>query len=203
MKLALVLILLFFIAAQAFSMEINVNPRSIISSLDKSISPELDILRVTTDISADNHIIFQVKTKGERIEGEEDDYLLLQILHEKTYIFLIPINKNKENKVLSYKNTLQMDSTLPKVFEESKEYSLLTDLSAKRILNGVEFSLPLDWINFNADFGFDAYTVKASIKDETLHIYKIYDQAGKGRNREKLFSAILLLNKLCAPKRLN
>ena len=81
MKLAPVLILLFFIAVPAFAMEINVNPRSIISSLDKSISPEFDILRVTTDISTDNYIIFQVKTKGERGEGEEDDYLLLSLIH--------------------------------------------------------------------------------------------------------------------------
>ncbi|MBA2483393.1 MAG: DUF1292 domain-containing protein, partial [Nitrosomonas sp.] len=86
----LLLILLFMMVGPVSAMRLDADPRSIISFLDKSLSPELDILRVKTDISPDNHLIFQVKTKGEWIGVNEHDYLLLQILHEKTYALLVP-----------------------------------------------------------------------------------------------------------------
>lgn len=202
MKSITIVFLLFALIDSAYTMEINVNPRSIISSLDKSLAPELDILRVTTEISSDNHIVFQVKTKGERGHGKEDEYLLLQILHENVYIFLIPINKKQESEILIYHDILDNNYALSRELKRSPS-SLIADLNLNRVTNGAEFLIPLDWINFGADFGFDAYTVQADVNKNTLKINKIYDQAGKARKSEKLFSAILLLNKLCAPKRLN
>lgn len=202
MKSITIVFLLFALIDSAYAMEINVNPRSIISSLDKSLAPELDILRVTTEISSDNRIVFQVKTKGERDQGNEDDYLLLQILHEKAYVFLIPVNKKEEINALIYDDIFNKDYALSREFKRSPS-NLIADLNLNRITNGAEFLIPLDWINFGADFGFDAYTVQAEVNRDMIKIIKIYDQAGKARKSEKLFSAILLLNKLCAPKRLN
>ena len=45
------------------AMQVEPDPRTIISSMDRSLSPELDILRVTADVSPDNHFVFQVKTR--------------------------------------------------------------------------------------------------------------------------------------------
>lgn len=178
------------------------DPRMILSFLDKSLPPELDILRVTTDISSDNELVFQVKTKGERESGEEQDYLLLHIVHEKHYVLLISINKERENKVALYEDFLHPKSDenhrLPQTFKLSP---LPMGFSAKHIPQGAEFNLPLDWLNFGAHLGFDAYTVQARIDGNSLEISKIYDQARKGRQGNKLISTITLLNKICSPQR--
>ena len=57
---------------------------------------------VTTDVSPDKRLVFQVKTRGEQIDGEDDDYLLLQILHEKAYVLFIPVSKEKGDLLLIY-----------------------------------------------------------------------------------------------------
>jgi hypothetical protein len=71
------------------AMQIDTDPRTIVSFMDKALSPELDILSVATDISPDDHLVFQVKTRGERVEGEAGDHLLLRILHGRVYVFLV------------------------------------------------------------------------------------------------------------------
>ncbi|MFZ2884816.1 MULTISPECIES: hypothetical protein [Nitrosomonas] len=78
----------------------------------------------------------------------------------------------------------------------------MTNFNITSIFRGGEFSVPLDWIDFNTNFNFDAYTVRARIKGDTLEVSKIYDWARKGKthNNEKPLSAITLLNKICAPK---
>lgn len=201
-RTSVLLLLLVMIGNSPVSaMQIDADPRAIISSMDKSLSSELDILRVTTDISQDNHLVFQVKTRGEWIEGEDNNYLLLQILHEKAHVFLIPINKEKGDKILIYEGPLQPENhALSKIFSEPGEYNLRAGFNAKHIFRGVEFTVPIDWINFGGDLGFDAYTVKASIQGNTLKISEVYDQARKGRGQER-FSAITLLNKICTPRR--
>ena len=94
MKKTFMLIVSFFlITAPVSAMQIEADPRIIISFMDNSLPPELDILRVTTDVSEDNHLIFQVQTKGERVSGKNSDYILLNILHEKTYELIILLNK--------------------------------------------------------------------------------------------------------------
>lgn len=197
-----VLIMSLLMAGPVSAMKIDADPRSIISFLDKSISPELDILRVLTDISPDNHLVFQVKTKGEWTNANDNDYLLLQILHEKTYALLIPLNEEIGESVLIYEGDLQAEDHLMSIpFKESEEYNAPTEFSAEYINRGAEFTVPLEWINFGADFSFDAYTVQAKIEGDALKISEIYDQARKGRPQEKKISAITLLNSICSPKK--
>ncbi|WP_258192245.1 DUF1292 domain-containing protein [Nitrosospira multiformis] len=184
-------------------MQIDADPRTIVSFMDKGLSPELDILSVTTDISPEDHLVFQVKTRGERAQGEVADHLLLRILHGKVYVFLIPINKENGNKVLMYETALQPDyPLLPQVLEQSRENDMPRHLKVERVARGVEFTLPLEWIDFGKDFGFDAYTVSAQVQGDTLEISRVHDQAGKGRGGSNKFSAVTLLNKLCTPQRL-
>ncbi|SES65118.1 hypothetical protein SAMN05216412_10198 [Nitrosospira multiformis] len=195
--------LLLISSLTASAMQIDADPRTIVSFMDKALSPELDILSVATDISPDNHLVFQVKTRGERAQGEVADHLLLRILHGKVYVFLIPINKENGNKVLMYETALQPDNTvLPHVLKAPQESSLPAGLNAGRIVNGAEFILPIEWIDFGKEFGFEAYTVSAQVQGDTLEISRVHDQAGKGRGGSNKFSAITLLNKLCTPQRL-
>ncbi|SOD39825.1 hypothetical protein [Nitrosovibrio sp. Nv4] len=195
--------LLIIVSLTASAMQIEADPRVIVSFMDKSLSPELDILSVATDISADNHLVFQVKTRGERADGEAGDHLLLRILNGKIYSFLIPINKEDGDKILMYESALQHDNTvLPQALETLRGNASPVALNAKRIVNGAEFILPLDWVDFGENFGFDAYTVKAHLQGNIVEITEIYDQAGKGRGGPNIFSAVTLLNKLCTPQRL-
>jgi len=195
--------LLLISSLTASAMQIEADPRTIVSFMDKGLSPELDILSVTADISPDNHLVFQVKTRGERERGEAADHLMLRILHGKVYVFLIPINKENGNKTLMYESTLQPDNTvLPHALKTAQESGLPARLNTRRIVNGAEFILPLDWIDFGKDFGFDAYTVSAQVQGDTLEISRVHDQAGKGRSGSNKFSAVTLLNKLCTPQRL-
>ncbi|HBV22086.1 MAG TPA: DUF1292 domain-containing protein [Nitrosomonas sp.] len=193
---------LLLMAVPVSAMQIEADPRTIISFMDKSLSPELDILRVTTDITPDNHLVFQVKTKAERISGEDSDYLLLSIQHEKTYALLIPLSKAEGENIRVYEGVLQPGSKLTSIkFKESGISRSHAGFVARHIVRGAEFIVPLDWINFGADFGFDAFTVQAEIQESTLQISKVYDQARKGRAEEKRISAITLLNNICSPKK--
>jgi hypothetical protein len=195
--------LLMVFSLTASAMQIDADPRTIVSFMDKALSPELDILSVATDISPDNHLVFQVKTRGEREQGEVADHLLLRILHGKVYVLLVPINKGDGDKVLMYESTLQPDyPLLPQVLEQSREHDMLRHLKVERIARGMEFTLPLEWIDFGKDFGFDAYTVSAHVQGDTLEISRVHDQAGKGRGGSNKFSPVALLNKLCTPQRL-
>jgi len=205
MNRALIIAILLMVTGSVSGMKINPDPRVVVSFMDKSISPELDILRVMADISPDNHhLVFQVKTRGEHIQGNDHDYLLLHITHGKTYILLLPVNKEKENQVLVYERLSQLDDSSP-ILGKFKGNSHLPNFNITPILRGGEFSVPLDWIDFNTNFNFDAYTVQARIKGDTLEVSKVYDWARKGRthNDEKPLSAITLLNKICAPKSSN
>lgn len=199
----LTLLMLFFVMAGSVSaMKINEDPRAILSFLDKSLSPELDILRVTTDVTPDNDLVFQIKTKGEWINEKSNNFLLLSILHEKAYALLIPLNNEKYEKVLIYESDLQSADDLKAVtFKESEQFKTHTGFIARQINRGAEFIVPLDWINFGADFSYDAYTVEAEIQGDILEIDNIYDQARKGRSEMKQISAITLLNQICSPKK--
>ncbi len=193
---------LFMIARPVAAMQIEADHRTISSFMDKSLTPALDILQVTTDISADNHLLFRVKTRGEQVDEENNDYVLLQILHEKTYLFLLPLNKTKTEKALVYEGTLDPENhKLSETSGKFTEYNLPAGFTATRTVRGAEFTIPLDWINYAADFNFDAYTIQASTPGNTLQIDKVYDQARKGRKEEKRYSAITLLNKICSPKK--
>lgn len=207
MSKTLVAVALLMAIGSVFGMKINPDPRVVVSFMDKSISPELDILRVTADISPDNsHLVFQVKTRGERTQGDNNDYLLLHITHGKTYILLLPVNKETEHQVRVYERPPQSeDNDTPPILDKFRENSYLANFEITPVPQGGEFSVPLDWIDFNQNFSFDAYTVHARIKGDILEINKIYDQARKGgvHGNNKQFSAITLLNKICAPRNNN
>ncbi len=186
----------------ASGMRIDADPRMIISFMDRSLPPELDILRVTTDISADNHLIFRVQIRGERISGDNNDYVLLNIQHEKTYALMIPLNKEADETLRIYEGELLSTNQLTSIaFKESDINSEHAGFSARHINRGVEFMVPLDWINFGADFGFDAYTVSATIQKHVLHIDAVHDQARRGNISINQVSAITLLNAICSPKK--
>ena len=68
----------------------------------------------------------------------------------------------------------------------------------ERIHNAINFFLPIYWVNFSNTLGYNTYTVEAKLTDHSLYIENIYDQAGKGRKTAKQFSAITLMNRLCA-----
>jgi len=201
-KLLVLIMQLLLITGPVAAMQIEADPRTIISFMDKSLPPELDILRVTTDISPENHLIFQVHTKAERLSDGDGDYMVLSIQHEKTYVLLMPLNRKPDEEISIYAGELRPGIPISTIkFKESEISRIHTDFSARYIDRGVEFTVPLNWINFGADFGFDAYTVRANKQANILQIITIYDQARKGRIEEEPISAITLLNTICSPKK--
>ncbi|ADJ29720.1 hypothetical protein [Nitrosococcus watsonii] len=189
--------------APVFAMSNYDDPRILPSFKDKALPSELDILRVKTKISADNQLIFEVKTRGERTNGENGDYFLLQLKNGQSYTLLIPINQTKGNKILAYKETFQPQlnpASSPPV--KLKKLSLTAGFKARYITNGIEYLMPMDLLHISHDFSYDAYTVHGNRQGDTLSIDNVYDQAGKGRKEKKRFSAITLLNKLCTTRKL-
>ncbi|SER42634.1 hypothetical protein SAMN05421690_10268 [Nitrosomonas sp. Nm51] len=201
-RTVLLLLPLFLTTGPVSAMQLEADPRIIISFMDKSLPPELDILRVTADVSENNRLIFQVQTKGERASGEDSDYVMLHIQHEKAYALIIPLNRGADETVRVYEAALQPENQLIAItFKESRINREHAGFSVRRIDRGTEFTMPLGWINFGEDFGFDAYTIDASIQEDTLQINEIYDQARRGRAQVKQVSAITLLNNICSPKK--
>ena len=187
------------------AMNIYDDPRILLSYMDRSLAPEQDILRVTVNVTPDNHLVFQVKARGEQSGGEKNDHFLLRITNGNPYVLLVAIDKEKGDKVFVYEDVDESESNMlseldikPITFKVS---NLQAEFSARHIRNGVEFSIPLDVINFGNNFGYDAYTVQASMQADTLQINEVYDQAGKGRGEAKQYAAITLLNKLCTTRK--
>ena len=201
MKSLLITALLLLAAASVNAMEINLDPRSIISSRDNSLSPELDILRVTTDISNDDQLLFRIRNRGEAIEGNENNYFILNILHNKHYFLVVPLNAQQESTVSIYEASLDNpDLSLSQHYPSTQEKDLTVSMS--RIANGVILSIPIAWIDFSKNIGFDAYTAELTKQSDKMQVVHIYDQAIKSKTQEKMFPAITLFNKLCAPKRI-
>ena len=201
MKPLLITALLLLAATSVNAMEINLDPRSIISSRDNSLSPELDILRVTTDISNDDQLWFRIRNRGEAIEGNENNYYILNILHNKHYFLVVPLNAQQESTVSIYEASLDNpDLSLSQHYSSTQEKDLTVSMS--RIANGVILSVPIAWIDFSKNIGFDAYTAEITRQGDKMQVVHIYDQAIKSKAREKMFPAITLFNKLCAPKRI-
>ena len=201
MKPLLITALLLLAATSVNAMEINLDPRSIISSRDNSLSPELDILRVTTDISNDDQLLFRIRNRGEAIEGNENNYYILNILHNKHYFLVVPLNAQQESTLSIYEASLDNpDLSLSQHYSSTQEKDLTVSMS--RIANGVILSVPIAWIDFSKNIGFDAYTAEITRQGDKMQVVHIYDQAIKSKAREKMFPAITLFNKLCAPKRI-
>ena len=201
MKPLLITALLLLAATSVNAMEINLDPRSIISSRDNSLSPELDILRVTNDISNDDQLLFRIRNRGEAIEGNENNYYILNILHNNHYFLVVPLNAQQESTVSIYEASLDNpDLSLSQHYSSTQEKDLTVSMS--RIANGVILSVPIAWIDFSKNIGFDAYTAEITRQGDKMQVVHIYDQAIKSKAREKMFPAITLFNKLCAPKRI-
>ena len=201
MKPLLITALLLLAATSVNAMEINLDPRSIISSRDNSLSPELDILRVTTDISNDDQLLFRIRNRGEAIEGNENNYYILNILHNKHYFLVVPLNAQQESTVSIYEASLDNpDLSLSQHYSSTQEKDLTVSMS--RIANGVILSVPIAWIDFSKNIGFDAYTAEITRQGDKMQVVHIYDQAIKSKAREKMFPAITLFNSLFAPKRI-
>ncbi|GKS69303.1 hypothetical protein W03_13070 [Nitrosomonas sp. PY1] len=201
MKSLLIIAILLLAATNINAMEINRDPRTIISFRDNSISPELDILRVTTDISNDEQLLFRIRNRGESTEGNENNYFILSMLHNKHYFLVVPLNTQQESIVSIYETSLENpDLSLSQDYSSTQEKDLTVAMS--RITNGVVFSVPIAWIDFSKNIGFDAYTAKLIKQDNKMQVTHIHDQAIKSKTQEKMFPAITLFNKLCAPKRL-
>lgn len=198
----LVTIFLTLCAAPVLSMNNYDDPRKLLSYMDRALPPALDILRVTTKITPENQLIFQVKMRGESSDLAQNEYILLHITHGDHYALLIPANKNSPVSAILLKQAphtaLDQRMKLAKVFERQSQPATF---QANHIHHGVNFSLPVDWIDFGNTLGYDAYTVQARLTDDTVHIEKIYDRAGKGRKIAKQFSAITFVNTLCATRR--
>lgn len=202
MKSFLIVALLLLTTTCVNAMEIIRDPRSIISSRDNSLSPELDILRVTTDISSGDQLSFQIRNRGKAIEGNENNYFILNILHNKNYFLIVPLSVQQESTVLIYETSLDNRN-----LSLSQHYPLIQAkdfiASMSRIANGVAFHVPVAWIDFSKDIGFDAYTAQITKQENQMQVLYIHDQAIKSKVQEKMFPAITLFNKLCAPKRLS
>ena len=89
MKPLLITALLLLAATSVNAMEINLDPRSIISSRDNSLSPELDILRVTTDISNDDQLLFRIRNRGVFFFFFFFNYYILNILCNLFYFLVV------------------------------------------------------------------------------------------------------------------
>lgn len=201
MKSLLITALLLLAATSVNAMEINRDPRSIISFRDNSLSPELDILRVTTDISNDDQLLFRIRNRGEAIEGNKNNYFILDILHNKHYFLVVPLHAQQESTVSIYEASLDNpDLSLSQHYPSTQEKDLTVSMS--RIANGVILSIPIAWIDFSKNIGFDAYTAELTKQSDKMQVVHIYDQAIKSKTQEKMFPAITLFNKLCAPKRI-
>lgn len=177
------------------------DPRKLLSFMDQSLAAELDILRVTTKVSAQNDLVFQVKMRGESAHVDKDIYILLHITHGDTYALLVPVNK--DDKVLMMLKQIPVAEKESRI-ELAREFikqDIPAGFSVERINQGMNFSLPIDWINFDNRVGYDAYTVRARLSDNLVHIEELYDRAGKGRKTTKQFSAITFMNRLCATRR--
>jgi hypothetical protein len=76
-----------------------------------------------------------------------------------------------------------------------------SDFSIRRVPRGVEFLVPLTWLEYGQKLGFDAYTIRGHAVESSFVIDKIYDRAAKADREERLISPIMLLNNLCATRR--
>ena len=199
---AAVLVLgLLSVASPCFAMNNYDDPRVILSYMDKSLLGAQDILRVTTTIS-DDRLVFQVKTREQAQLPGENDYLLLQFWQNRSHQILIPLGAGRGDTVLSYVSDAGPDPTTHVLAPgELSNSSGSPSFTVRRIPRGVEFLVPVTWLDYSQELGFDAYTVRGKVGPTSFAIETIYDQAAKGHHGERFISPFMLLNKLCATRK--
>jgi hypothetical protein len=195
------IVIMALLAAPPASLAMNNydDPRVILSYMDRSLDGPQDILRVKTTITTENQLTFQVKTRAGESPTQVADYVLLEVQHERFYRYLLPLDPALGDQVLAY--TAEQTTDSPLVAGTTLSQPGSSAFRAGHIPNGVEYSVPLTWLDYGAKIAFDAYTLRGQILPEGFLIEEIYDRAAKGRQERRLVSPIMLLNNLCATRR--
>jgi len=195
------IVIMALLAAPPASLAMNNydDPRVILSYMDRSLDGPQDILRVKTTITTDDRLAFQVKTRAGEAQPQAADYILLDVQHDRSYRYLLPVDPSLGDRVLAYTAEHAADSPLKAGSTLSQPGT--SAFLAGRIPNGVEYSVPLTWLDYGAKIAFDAYTLRGQVLPEGFLIEEIYDRAVKGSQEQRLVSPIMLLNNLCATRR--
>ena len=178
------------------------DPRVVLSYMDQSIEPARDILRLTTDASEGGGLVFQVKMRGDGSEAGHQDYLLLQVWQERAHQWLVPLDPDAGLPVLAYQGRGASTAGSPSLSSGPLNASPhRAEFTSKHIARGVEFAVPLSWLDYGKKIGFDAYTVTGTIQGDSFVVEEVHDRAAKGDRAERRISPIALLNNLCATRR--
>lgn len=178
------------------------DPRIVLSYMDKSLKPGRDILRLTTEISDNQELVFQVMMRGEGAESGVRDYLVLQVWQDRSHLWLVPLLRNHDNGILAYASNAMIGGS-PAHLSPGDQPIFLSErtFTADYIERGVEFAVPLSWLNYAEEIGFDAYTVRGRPVEDSFVVEEVYDRAAKGSQEQRRVSPITLLNNLCATRR--
>ena len=186
----------------ALAMNNYEDPRVVLSYMDKSLDGSRDILRLTTAVDGNTHLVFEVKTRAEHRDPQPGDYVLLEISQGQSHQLLVSIDPELGDDVLVYEQDLAPGGSIRSLAESSlKAGSREGVFSVRRVPRGVEFLVPLDWIDYREKIAFDAFTIRGQRSGASFRVAEIYDQAGKGQKERRLFSPITLLNNLCATRK--
>ena len=133
------------VTAHAFAMSNHGDPRVVLSYMDRSLSGERDILRLTTTVVDDSYLVFEIKTRTpERGGTNTDDYLLLEVSQGKSHQLLIPIDPELGNTVIDYESEFAPSGKIRPLLGNSLSAGSSDDaFTARRIPQGVEFRVPL------------------------------------------------------------
>jgi len=190
------------VTAPCLAMNTYEDPRTVLSYMDKSLQAGHDILRLTTDVTENEDLVFQVKTRGEAAESGGRDYVLLQVWQKRLHLWLIPLGSSEEHAVLAYEGDPAAKGRSQAIVDGKLDVSVAAaEFSAAHIRSGVEFTVPLSWIDYREQIGFDAYTIRGRTAGNSFVVEKVYDRAAKGSRVEPRVSPIKLLNNLCATRR--
>ena len=176
------------------------DPRVVLSYRDGSLDGARDILRVATSVRDDTHLVFEVKTRSGEMEPLAQDYLLLQISQQSTRHLLVPIDPAVGNSVVDYEADSPPGPT-GLAGARLRPGPGAPAFRARRIPQGVEFLVPLSWIDYGEEIAFDAFSVRGRPSRGDFVIDAVYDRAAKGRGELRRVSAITLLNNLCATRK--
>ena len=197
-----VLIVVLGVSFHILAMSNYDDPRVVLSYMDKSLDGARDILRLTTAVAGDTHLVFEVKTRAETRDPHAHDYVLLQVSQGRSHQLLVPIDPELGDTIVDYEYDLGPGGKVrPLAGSELGAGSGDGTFAARRVLRGVEFLVPLAWIDYREKIAFDAFTVRGRSSGETFRVDEVYDQAGKGRNEARRLSPITLLNNLCATRK--
>ena len=178
------------------------DPRLVLSYMDKSLDGARDILRLAITVRGETHLVFEVKTRASEEEPQAQDFVLLQVSQDDTRHLLVPIDPALGDAVLDYEAESPLKPREAGFAGSRLRVAPGDDVfRARRVPLGVEFLVPLAWIDYREKVAFDAFTIRGRASGTGFLIDEVYDQAGKGRREERRISAITLLNNLCATRR--